>query len=57
MKILFIKCGNEVKITKKVIKAVAKNLSSGKEVIALLFNQHSDKVKITKEVVKAVAKN
>lgn len=38
MKILLIKRGNEVKIIKEVVKAAAKNRSSGKEVIILLLN-------------------
>ena len=42
---------------KKVIKIVVKNQGSGKEIIALLFNQRSNKIKIIKKVVKVVIKN
>jgi len=40
-----------------VVKAVAENTESRKEVIGLLFKQRGHKIKVTEEVVKAVARN
>ena len=47
---------DNIKITKNVVKAVARNLS-GEAMIALLLNKRRDDVKITKDVVKAIARN
>jgi len=49
--------GGKVKVIKEVIKAVAGNTGSGKEVIALLLKQRGGEVKVIEEVVKAVAGN
>jgi formylmethanofuran dehydrogenase subunit D len=57
MKKLLMQRGDEVKITKEVVKAAAGNGSSGKEVMALLLDQRGGEIKITEEVVKAAAGN
>jgi formylmethanofuran dehydrogenase subunit D len=57
MKKLLMQRGDEVKITKEVVKAAAGNGSSGKKVMALLLDQRGGEIKITEEVVKAAAGN
>jgi hypothetical protein len=45
--------GDDVKITKEVVKAAAGNPHCGKDVMTLLLDRLGDDVKITEEVVKA----
>ena len=53
----FKKRGGKVKIIKEVIKAIAGNTGSRKEVIALLLKQQGGEVKVIKKVVKAAVEN
>jgi glutamine synthetase len=38
MKTLLLQCGDEVQITKEVVKAVARNTNNSKEVMTLLLD-------------------
>ncbi|KAF2186451.1 HET-domain-containing protein [Zopfia rhizophila CBS 207.26] len=49
--------GDEVAITKEVVKAAAGNTRSGKEVMTILLEQRGGEVKVTEEVVEAAAGN
>ncbi|RYP53788.1 hypothetical protein DL770_010981 [Monosporascus sp. CRB-9-2] len=55
MEKLLICCGDEVKITEEVVKAAAGNGSSGKEVMALLFDQRGDAIIVTPGLVETLA--
>ncbi|KAF7546013.1 hypothetical protein G7Z17_g8730 [Cylindrodendrum hubeiense] len=57
MELLLNRQGEDVKITKEVVKAAAGNSRSGKEVMELLLNRRGEDVKITEEVMKAAAGN
>jgi len=57
MALLLDRRGNEIKITKKVVIAVARNRYSSKKLMALLLDRRGNEVKITEEVVIAVAGN
>lgn len=55
MALLLDRQGYDVKITNNVVKAVARNCRSGKEVMALFLDRQGDDVKITDEMVKIAA--
>ncbi|KAF2832373.1 HET-domain-containing protein [Ophiobolus disseminans] len=45
------------KVTEQAVQAAAQNMSSGKDMMALLLDQRGDEVKVTKQVVQAAAQN
>jgi hypothetical protein len=57
MALLLDRRGDQITITKEVVKAAAGNSQSGKEVMALLLDRRGDQVAITEEVVKAAMGN
>ena len=57
MAVLLGRRGDEVKITKEVVKAAAGNKQNGKEVMVLLLRQQGDDAKITEEVVVYIAES
>ncbi|KAL6825835.1 hypothetical protein J3E69DRAFT_335140 [Trichoderma sp. SZMC 28015] len=55
--LLFEKCGDQVVITEKVVKAVVKNYQAGEDIMALLLDQWGNEITVTEEILKAAASN
>jgi len=57
MELLLDRRGNQIQITKNVVKIAIRNKRGGKQVIALLLNRRGDQIPIIKDVVTAAAGN
>ena len=57
MALLLDRRGDQIRITKDVVKAAASNGGNGKEVMALLLDRRGDQIQITGDVVRAAASN
>ncbi|KAK3346892.1 heterokaryon incompatibility protein-domain-containing protein [Lasiosphaeria hispida] len=57
MTLLLDQRGTEVKITEEVVKAAARNGSSGKEVMTLLLDQHGIEITVTPKLVETLARS